>query len=607
MELDNKIHIDLIPEEKFSLKDFAKDIANDFNNEGILLEGKFQKGSSSGTFEDDLWILEKDMYKTYLYINFNELYGLKFKNIHKNDILAVKCWLADYLLDGYKPDTIHLKCRDLLFFINTTNNFSDTFLKENKGNDMDFLRKGRNDLDNSVFYTVQNIKEYINYRENIGFALNPDVVNQYLTGLDTLKKGLKLTECIREIPTNKEAIMFGYYIDLFFNDKKVSQELKIYYMPILIWWKISNVIPIRPSELCVKMKRDCLIEEDNRLYIKVDRIKRSRIRSKTKKRALLPTLEKLEISKEIHELISKYINLTNNYGETKTLFSYNALIEFSRYISEQYQFMRHMRSNANQRMNLKKDKEHFTASVLSRMLSSFYKYIIKEIYSDKSIKETLSLHDTRHYAFTSLMLQGLTPVEIALIGGHTTLKSQETYQSNVSYYVDHEIVNFIESKKLGADLPDKNLKDIVFRKSKECSNPLEQCIKTDDNIGYCTVDIHNENFLCENEEFCFKCSKWWCAPTEDNYDLLRKYIKNECVTPLEEKLAVEEEWLQTLINKANLINLDGVLRSNIDEDREFRTLSMSLKSDVDKLIDLKKLLLDLLDKERNEKEQKQIR
>lgn len=593
MALENKIHIDLISEEKFLLKDLVKDIANDIDNEGVLCKGTFSKGSSNGTFESDLWVVEKDLYKTYAYIDFKELYGLKFKNIQVEDILFIKCWLAEYFIDGYKPYWLSEKYRDLLFFINTTDNFSDTFLRKNKGNDMEFLKKGRDDSDNSVFAFVQNIKEYIYYRENIGFTINPDVIGQYLIGLESLQNNLNLTRSVRNLPKNQDALRLGYYIDLFFNDKEVPQEIKIYYMPILIWWKISTVIPIRPSELCIKMERDCLIEEGDRFYIKVSRVKRSNIRRKAKRKSYLPTLNNLQISKEICELINNYTNLTNGYGETKTLFSYNALIGVGRCLVGKYSFLGLTGANADFRLNLKYDKEHFTSEILSRLLRSFYKDIIKGLYSDKSIEETLHLHDTRHYAFTSLMLQGLTPVEIAIIGGHTTLNSQETYQSNVSYYVDHEMVNFVNSKKLGANFSDKTLKDIVFGKSKEHPKSLEQCIKTEDNIGYCTADIHNESFLCENEEFCFKCNKWWCAPTEDNYDLLRKYIQNECITPLEGKLVVEEEYLQNLINKMNPINLDGVLRSNVDEDRVMRTLSMNLKSDVDKLIDLKKILLDL--------------
>lgn len=599
MGLADKIHINLIPEEKLSLRKFVKEVASDFDKEEFLCAGTFTSGSSDGKFNSDIWIFENELSKGYIYINFNEMRALKFKNVDEEDILIVKCWLAEFCFDGYSPLTIRPIYAHLLYFLDTTKNFSDVFLKDNKGNNMGFLKTGH--LDTLVFRVVEDIKSYIYYREDIGFKINLDTIHQYVTGLEALQNNLILYSEIRDIPKNHDALKFGYYVDTFFNDKQISQELKIFYMPVLIWWKVSNVIPIRPSELCTKMERECLITICNNLYLKINRVKRSFARKQ--KRALLPILDKLAISQEIYELIDNYRNLTNGYGVTKTLFSYKATDALRHHLlcldHKKYSFLG-SKQLLNASKNLKLNEEYFTAQILSRMLNSFYKNIIQNHYKDNSIKEFLSLHDTRHYAFTSLMLQGLTPVEIALLGGHTSLQAQDSYTSNVRYYIDSSVVNFVNSKKLGVGFSNKTLKEIVFSKPIDCPKSLEQCPKTEDNIGYCTADIDNEGLSCENETYCFRCIKWWCAPTEDNYDLLRRYIQEECITPLEEKMLVEEHFLQGIISKMNPVNIDGVLRSNVDEDREYKRLSMNLKSDVDELIDLKKILLDLTHQEQQQ-------
>lgn len=610
-KLEHKIDTELISEESFLLEEFVEDISNDFDKEGFLLEGTFSKGYSNGTFKSDLWAAEDNNTKTNAYFDFSDLNTLKFKNIQEDDILLIKCWLAEFFMYGYRGTALKTKYGTVVNFLDITSNFSDNFLVENKGNDMEFLRDRENGVDdNYISSIIDDIKNYIFYRLDIGYKINNNTIGEYLSGLDSLQKNLNRDRSVRELPKNRDALKFGYYVDLFFNDIKILQDLKTYYMPILIWWKVSTVIPIRPTEICTKMERDCLIPKNDRLYIKIKRAKRSNVKLNTKKRAVLPLLDRLEISEGIYKLIENYIKLTDSYGHTNTLFSYRALRDIrSRLINldeEKYSFLGSKASVY--RENLKNDEDTFTSIVLGTLLRSFYKNIIRRHYSDNSI-EDLNLHDTRHYAFTSLLLQGLTPVEIAIIGGHTRVFSQDNYQCNVKYYVDHEIVNFVNSKKLGGNFSNKDLKEIIFRMPKDCPKPLEECMRTEDNIGYCTVDITNDGLVCENDEFCFKCSNWWCSPIEENYDLLRKYIQNQCIAPLEEKLEFDEDYLQGIINQMSTTSeLDGVTRSDVNEDLEVKRLAKKLRSDADKLVDLKKILLDLTmeDEEKQQEEKIQL-
>jgi hypothetical protein len=602
--LDNKINVDSIPEERFSLKAFVEDVAQDFNREGFLVEGKFSRGNSEGIFESALWILEVENNKTYTYVDFRELHQLEHKNIKQQDILLIKCWLAEFLLSGYKPSGIREYYRNILKLLDVTKNFSEIFLQENKGNSMEFLRYGDGIAydEATVRKIVTCVKSYIYYREDIGSKINPDTISKYLDGLESLENNLKKGDNIRDLPSNKDALMLGYYIDTFFNDASILQELKLFYMPIMIWWKVGNVIPIRPVEITTKMVRDCLVKEGDRLYLKVNRAKNSEIVRKAPKRVRLPVLKKLEITKDIYDLIESYKMTSNRYGYSKTLFSYIAMYELRKYLinldDEKYSFLGLKIMFVESAKNTKYDIEYFTISSLANLLRSFYKNIIKGYYKDSLIENCVNLNDVRHFAFTSLMLQGLSLVEIALIGGHKNSYSQYSYQSNVSYYVDSEIVKFINAKQSAVDFSNKSIKEIIFSKTILCDKPLRECRKTEDDIGYCTADMSSESLLCENDEFCFKCKKWWCSPTEDNYDRLRKYIQEECITTREKKIAIEEEYLQNVISMMNPVNLDNNLRANADEEREFKTLSMNIRRDAHTLLDLKKILLDLVPKKK---------
>lgn len=592
MELLNKIYLELIPEEEFSLDDFVKDVANKFSKGDYLLDGLFSKGESDGTFESMLWVGEIKMTKTHAFIDFTELESLRFKGIVQEDILLIKCWLAEQLIDGYSHNQVQSKFRSLINFLDETSNFSANFLEENKSNDMSFLNNPELEIKNSIINSIDAITSYIYYRENAGCRINPDTIGEYLTGLYTLQNNLNYDKLVRTLPSNANALAFGYYIDMFFNDKSIPQELKLYFMPVRIWWKISTVIPMRPSELCVSMERNCLQIDSNNFYLKINRVKRSVVKKK-KRPALLPILKKIQISKEVYYMIDNYIKQTSSYGDTKTLFSWRALsairLSLNKYENKFVTLSPLCENNWKKKIN----HDYFTTLTLSTLLEHFYTKIIQGHYKDATITEQLRLHDTRHYAFTSLLIQGLSPVEIALIGGHADLKAQDSYQCNALYYVDNEVLNFVNQQKIGIKFSNRFLKDIVFQKSIICPTPMEKCQRTNEGIGYCTCNIQTDGLMCEDEEHCFKCSKWWCEPTEDSYNRLRKFIAENHIAPLEKKVETDVEFIKELIKQSSLIKLDDSLRADAEEERAFKTETMNLRRDVDTLIDLKKILLDL--------------
>lgn len=131
----------------------------------------------------------------------------------------------------------------------------------------------------------------------------------------------------------------------------------------------------------------------------------------------------------------------------------------------------------------------------------------------------------------SLLLQGGSLIEIAMLGGHTSLSSQDYYQGNSSFYADSEMTDFVSSKMHRRSISTKALKDIIFNKEKseEAPRNLEQCIQTEDGVGYCTIDIDNDILACGDEEFCIGCKHWWCSKVQE-------YLENNIASSINVKI-----------------------------------------------------------------------
>src|SRR5699024_6480048 len=70
---------------------------------------------------------------------------------------------------------------------------------------------------------------------------------------------IKYTTSTREIPNLSDLMNFKDCIEIFYKEMidSKNEKMLIKYYPIIIWWKLTSVIPIRPNEFCL-LKRDCI-------------------------------------------------------------------------------------------------------------------------------------------------------------------------------------------------------------------------------------------------------------------------------------------------------------------------------------------------------------
>lgn len=589
-----KIDTSLFEVEEISIEELVKQYSLNLNNLNILVK-ESATWQSDATFDSKVWIFYTENTSKYKAINFSKIEDMvKLEIINNDDYMILKCWIADELLNNNASgSTVAQKMSNILNIFIETHGFIKEFIQDDTGNKIKtFLDYIESDGTKNVI--VNKLKSYLNFVERIGY-----INDGYFIFLKTVSEyEIKTpTNKPRKLPKNSHVFEFDYYIKDFFEGNNDALLQKIYY-PIWIWWKVTTVIPMRPSELTTKTTRDCLLTINDKYYLKVNRIKVERT-AHTMRKPMIPILDKLEITKEIYDLIQKYIYFTDSY-ESYSLFSWMALDN----LKQQYMDIRTIDDykkylpafNPSGTSESKYNPLIFNSNNLKGLLDNFYTHIIGNLYGCYvDNKDRLTLGDTRHLAFCSLYLQGMSPIEIAMLGGHTTLEMQDSYTNHVTYYIDDEILSFISDKSIcGTNEKMFNtLKEIVNKKpwSYELGVDLSDFEKTDDGIGYCLLNTDINEF-CDEVPHCAFCSKWWCEPTNDSYKAIKDYILNNEINPLQHELETEEKFFINLINQAKILNINGLAELDKFDENAIKSQSLKIRAKADKIAFLKASLLE---------------
>jgi hypothetical protein len=541
-----------------------------------LLCQEGNRKNSEGKFDSKLWIFFEEIDCNYMYMDF-AIYEklIKKKIITEREVSIIKCWLVEKLIDlEVSIETISRMFNSIYYFILQTDNFDVIKLNSEEGDIIGGLLLDKEKNTHVMYY----IKKYIEFLFTNDILAEPQKI--YFEELKNYSYKEYKEIGVRTLPKNKELLDFDYYLKKFFYEEQ-DADLLYYFYPILLWWKITNIIPMRPSEFTSKLQRDCLKVIDGKYYLKISRIKI--IESNDAIPGRLPIIDKIEISEELYLLIEKYISITNFDSKTRTLLSYIAARHFKR------EYNTKVNATVLGSVRNKKINDVFTTRDLSRLINSFYRVVIENKYN-YYIKNRVNPGDTRHLAFMSLLLQGVDPVTIAMLGGHTTLAAQDYYYVHTDYYIDSEIYKYINFSNFHKN--DYDLKKIVF--SKDVISPviLADCEKTSDKIGFCTV-INNQNYKIDQcKEYCFLCKYWWCEPTEENYKDLKKYVLKNILGPIQKRIRENELLLQKLFKNMNPVNIEGIQIDNNDLNL-IRKTRLDLLSDADNFVFHKKNFLGL--------------
>ncbi|HHT7226501.1 TPA: site-specific integrase [Bacillus cereus] len=470
----------------------AIEILEEQKSKGLLIEG---------TFENDEWHFICDTRHSNVYFNFSTMRErMTFWNVDSTLIIqALKCWIVTLI--PYRS----------LESLKKYHKYVENFLTLSHACSEDLLEQTNNHLlyecdDRARWNLCIPTLNFIDFYEEI------DVKQTYKKMLVDIKKDIdiqKVGGMVRKLPPSNDVLTFSWVIESFFKEISKEEQQFLRYYPIYLWWTLSNLIPMRPAEFC-DIDRSALSTKNGRHYIRLPRLKQKANHHK------IQIIDKISIPKKLYREIENYITITNTFGPSKTLISY-ASIGPKRKLNQPEYF-----------------KNRFRYDDLKFLLNDFYDQIIEDDYQVE-YTHRIRLGDTRHFAFLNLMRQGYHPVEIARLGGHTSVQSQYHYQQHMEYWVDVEILQLMQKFKFHQEINKDNSStpnsyynylddDFVREKVLKINHTgFEMELET----GYCT----DPNVFCQVDK-CYFCDYWKISHAEflskkEQIELELQQCKNE--------------------------------------------------------------------------------
>jgi len=543
---ENDYIIDSLSEEIFDFDEtinYTKEILSDLND---LSE------YTTCEFENDEWCVYEPVRKSSLHFHFSELDKINTSSSGIKAKTYFKCWVAERISSSSIPHS-YSNYNNVLRTIKYTN-----FFDINRLNDFIYhLEHELNYVDETKIRFVNSILNFISYVDEI------DENSNYTKELLLLRSKFKTKDVIRTLPKSQDILKFSWSIDHFIRKNNLNEKENthtwIRFFPVIIWWKLTTVIPIRASEFC-DIKKNCLIKKENECWIKLPRKKQSQAKTVE----LLEVEDTIKISQEIYDMIQSYIDLTIDYKDSDTLISYSWLLK-------------HGYGN-----NAKKNKFSFALNNFRTLLNSFYEEYVFEDHKDFPINDLLKPNDTRHLSFLSLLMQGVHPVEIARLGGHSDIKAQYHYHQHQEYWVDSEVEKLMSSFDLQGssfqlnkadDLKSTTL-DMRFKLLALLKTPVEESFKKL-SIGYCTDELQR----CQTD--CFFCPFWKISKEEFNEK------SHEIDQKRKEVLSNIDDLTSFLRNIHQNILSDGETEFHPIYERQLKTTSNKIKDEIYKLSKIK--------------------
>lgn len=234
--------------------------------------------------------------------------------------------------------------------------------------------------------------------------------------------------------SNKQRTLAVYQSYLRFNDyiedfwRNATLREKIAFFPVYFWWKVTCILPTRPTE-CALTPRKCITRDEMGRYYLTMRKTKLKGTSQSVQYNIAQDYEchKYPIPEPLALEILAYIEATEDYYES----------DIDVLFCKTSQFQNLGITSAN-------DK-HYTYNNLAQCLQHFYDRILQEKYG-LTIAENgplcsheitrICLGDTRHIAMISLMISGGSPSVCRQLAGHCSYDISDHYYSNIESFLD---------------------------------------------------------------------------------------------------------------------------------------------------------------------------
>lgn len=474
----------------------SKNIFKNLNEDGIII----------GNFDNTIWLMDDEYEKIRLRFEFDELkYAKEFKNrdiyTFEQFINSVKSYMV-FSVTKYSISSLNICLTSLIKYAEVT----DYFNKE----------KSKNiDINKLEITQLRFIEGYLNFIEFDGVEYYRDLIEEHieynLSVCYEKNNNKDKKSSRRDLADFQSIFLFNKIIEDFwkYGDSKDKDK----YLILYIWWKISNIIPLRLKEFCIT-PYDCIEVYGDKYYIK---LRRSKIKGNKGNNTITYkidedySLNKYNTTKEIYDLISKYKQITEPYRDNN-----NLLICYSTYrvhfVGKKYNYeeVSHI-NNSFRRETLSTLLKRFFIEIIQGK----YNYNIVE-YNDFVLQRIATLDDEgnaiemgfkpledkeitmfrtgdiRHCAIINMVLNDINPILVKDIVDHENINTTFHYFGNIDELV--RCISYIKYKELCKNKPSieksKGNRSINVS-ANQIFNQLEEVKSVEVDYGRCS----SKNFI----------------------------------------------------------------------------------------------------------------
>ncbi|MGP0686477.1 site-specific integrase [Priestia aryabhattai] len=326
--------------------------------------------------------------------------------MHSKLNTALKAYIILRLISGRSPLTVYNELAILKKIIIETDGFENSRAFEA------ILEIQTNKYSHRGYRTATAVSSFLSFYK----------IENYEEIINICQKIPSYKSTSRELPVFEDIMIFDDIVNNYF--RKYPSDDTIKFLPIMLWWLLTNILPMRPSEFLL-LKNDCLKFTDSQLS--PYKISVPRIKNKSNSPGFVVHYDLIEIDKNTYNFLYESIKKIELLGiNGPFLFSSELLTMFNK----------NKAKKKNKRMN-RRDFDY--------LKKKFYEEVVENIYGQYNI-ERIRSGDTRHFAIINMCLQGFNMLSIARMAGQEDLKSQYSYFSHAEHFAQSYVYRLAQKK-----------------------------------------------------------------------------------------------------------------------------------------------------------------
>ncbi len=438
-------------------------------------------GQIVGVFDGIEWGLYSSHLDIYLKVTFDLDIFKGANNLFKALVLTMKT-------KGYSPQYVVRTVNVLKKCVQYSKNFSDITGLEN------YISSVSSKSSSSSNVTIESLRKLMDFYTLSHAQEIEGICNKYHT---------KLVWENRDLPKFNDVLVFGEIVNDYF--RKYPPEQTLQYSPVLLWWLITNIIPMRPAQFFL-LEKNCLEwgidESDNDTYW----INIRRVKQKFSSNTDIKSYYKVQIDKTTYDIMNEYKGLIDKIDADSPWFFPITLYRAHR--------------NRTAVRKSAKVKTRMTTTDFDTVLDDFYSDVVKGLYKEEL--ERITPGDTRHFAIINMFLQGFNMLSIKQLAGHENIVTQDGYYSHAEHFVQSYVYRLAQKHLHGRI--SNNFSDgfVGWRRFIFDKSAIYKCNVTRDDIvgrieyGDC-IELKS-NFPDSCIEDCRLCPKFIFNPPQGDYD-----------------------------------------------------------------------------------------